>query len=414
MFRLFRPRKNIFSLGARVNSTQASTPEVVRIQRVKFRRKRFKVSNLVIAAGVYYACYEIYTRAIFGTLGRWLDEEEAHLTEKEREELDEAAEPLFIPFPGFTKMVEPPPFRSTDPEWQTYVKISKNQALLKSIRGNLAELARRAVSNHPVLMKRCGKETKVSKYWLDLQYPYKPPPTFVRQGLSFDEDGISWTEQPVDSLAVFRTRQALWPSALTLSLWSFSSALMTQNAITIAKFFGYETKTDPLASMQQTIERIHQQLKKPPGKSDPDSSSSLPSPGQTSESSATGALPSVDKRSAGSTTTPETLGSGAGVGNAVPSVPSAKDMYGIRTAQEHTSGPWDKFKQKLAQKWQKAPDYPPRGSISVSGLVEINTPRAIIIVDAYAWWDPQTEKFDPRTIVLRLRTVRPKQQAPLR
>jgi hypothetical protein len=223
-----------------------------------------------------------------------------------------------------------------------------------------------------------------------------------------------WTEQPVDSLAVFRTRQALWPSAMTLSLWSFTSALITQNVTNFAKLFGSEPKTDPMANnMQQTIERIQQQLKRQPGKSASDSSS-LPSQDRSDEGSTTSSLSPVDKRSAGSTTTPETLGTGAGIGGTIPSVPSAKDMYMIRTAQEHTSGPWDKCKQKFAQTWKRAPDYPPRGSIKVTGLVEINSPRAIITVDCFAWWDPQTKNYDTRTLKLQVRTIRPKQQAPLR
>jgi hypothetical protein len=84
---------------------------------------------------ICYACYDFYTRTLLGTLGRWLDEEEAQMTEEERQELeDAAAEPIFIPFPGFTKQLESAPYRGTDPEWQAYVKISKNQALQKSIR----------------------------------------------------------------------------------------------------------------------------------------------------------------------------------------------------------------------------------------------------------------------------------------
>jgi hypothetical protein len=89
-----------------------------------------------MAAGAYYVCYEIYTRAVVGTLDRWLDQETSQMDEKDRKELEEIeGEPFFIPCPGFTKMVEPQPYQSTDPEWQTYIKISKDQALLKSIRG---------------------------------------------------------------------------------------------------------------------------------------------------------------------------------------------------------------------------------------------------------------------------------------
>ncbi|KAI1353382.1 hypothetical protein F5Y01DRAFT_276921 [Xylaria sp. FL0043] len=409
MLRLSRLR-SVLSLGARAKPPNYPHPEVVRIQRVKFRRKRPKASTILVTAGLSYAFYEILTRALIVLV----DEAELELTEEERQELEEeAAEPFFIPFPGFTKMVEPLPYRSTDPEWKTYVKINRNSELLASIRANLAEMARRAIANHPRLNKRPGKDATVSKYWLDVQYPLKPPPSFVRQGISFgDGNGIAWTSRPADSVAVFWTRQALWPSALTSSLWSFTNALMLQNATTIARFFGYGPQDDHVANMQQAMERIQQQLKKQTGK--PDSvSPPLPSHGRPDEGSPTGPLPSVEKRSAGSTTTSETLGTGTNIDSAVPNVSSAK-LYMARTAQEHTSGPWDKFKQKFSQSYQRPHAYPPRGSIRVSGLVEISTEHALFTVDCVAWWDPQTEKFDARTLSLALRAIRPKLQSPLR
>ncbi|CAJ2500745.1 Uu.00g035980.m01.CDS01 [Anthostomella pinea] len=417
MLRLFRSRKNIVSLGAKVNGpARGPQPQVVHIQHVKIRRKWFKPMNLVIACGVYYGCYLIYDRVVFGTLGKWAHDQEAQLSEKERQELDdEDLEPLFIPFPGTTKMVEPLPYRGSDPEWQAYLKISKNQKLVQSIQKNLAELTRRVVESHPMLSKKFGKDMKVRKFWLDIQYPYKPPPTFVRTGIAIDDDGISIAEMPVDSFAVLRAQRVLFPSALGLSLWSFSGALMKQNAVTFAKLFGYEPKAESAVSVQQTIDRIHQQLKKSPGKTDSPSSASVPSTkGQATGGSAADPMAPVDKRSAGSTASPETLGSGASVGGAVPNVPSAKDLYMIKTTQEHTSGPWQAFKQKMAQTWKPLKNFPPRGSLSVSGLVEIVTPRAIVTVDVYAWWDPKTEDFDPTTTILKLRTIRPKTQSALR
>ncbi|KAI0190948.1 hypothetical protein EV127DRAFT_511407 [Xylaria flabelliformis] len=413
--RLRSPGGNIIPLGARLNPAKPrfshSQAQAVRIHRVKFRRKRPKISSFLMLAAMSYAVYEGLMRVLIASI----DEEDLELTEEERQELEEAAEePFFIPFPGFTQMVEPLPYRGSDPEWQAYIKVSKDMALLDSIRDGLAEMARRAIANHPVIKRQWGDDVNISKYWLDVQYPLKPPPTFVRQGLSFGGgDGITWAKQPVDSVAVFWTRQALWPSALSVSLWSFTSALMTQNAMTIAKFFGYESQTDPLATMQQTIEKIHQQLKKQPGKPSV-VSPPLPPQGRTGDGSTTSPLPPVDERAAGSTRTPEAMGTGAGVNNALPTAPKAKDMYMIRTAQEHTSGAWDAFIKSLMKKWRAPPAYPPRGSIRVSGLVEINTRRAIMTVDCVAWWDPQTKKYDRSTVSLSLRSIRPKIQSPLR
>ncbi|KAI1358718.1 hypothetical protein F5Y08DRAFT_321242, partial [Xylaria arbuscula] len=408
MLRLL-PLRRILPFAARLRNASAPQPDVVRIQRVRFRRKRFRYADVIVFTGLSFALYEVVTRALVNLV----EEADVEITEEERKELEEeVAEPIFIPFPGFTQTVEPVPYRSTDPEWRAYIKVSRNQALLSSMRASLAEMARRAIVNDRRLTSACGKNATVSKFWLDVQYPLKPPPTFVRQGLSFGAgNGIAWTSQPVNSTAVFWTRQALWPSALTHSLWSFTNALVLQNATTVAKFLGFQSQTDSIANMQQTMERLQQQLGRQPGKPST-GSPPLPPQGRTSEESATSPLSSMDKRPAGSTTTPETLGTSAGVGSSSSTVSSAT-VYMARTAQEHTSGPWDKFKKRFAQKWRRPPAYPPRGSIRVSGLVEVVTQRAILTVDCIAWWDPQTETYDPRTVYLGLRTIRPKVQAPL-
>ncbi|KAH8167939.1 hypothetical protein CIB48_g287 [Xylaria polymorpha] len=416
MLRLLRPRRNVLSLGARVNTAgprcSHSQPDVVRIQRVKFKRKWPPISKFLAYGVIIYVSYEILMRG----LEALLDEIESDMTEEERRELEEEAaeESFFIPFPGFTQMVEPLPYRGSDPEWQAYVKVSRDGPLLLSIRRSLAETACRAVAKNPVLSRRWGKDVGISKYWLDVLYPLKPPPTFVRQGVSFGGgDGITWAKEPVDSAAVFWTRQALWPSAVSFSVWSFVSALVTQNAKTFAKFLGYETQRDSTTNMQQTIERLQQQIKKQSGKTNT-VPPPLPSQGRAGDGSTTSPLPPVDERAAGSTRTPETMGTGTGVDNALPTVPKAKDMYIIRTAREHTSGPWNRFVNSLAQKWHPPPAYPPRGSLRVSGLVEIETSRALMVVDCIAWWDPQTKKFDPKTLNMSLRALRPKVQSPLR
>ncbi|KAI0452376.1 hypothetical protein F5B21DRAFT_483895 [Xylaria acuta] len=414
MLRLLRPRGNIVSLGARINpampKSSHSQPEVVRTYRVKFRRKRPKISSLLIYAGVSCVLYEGFTRALIALV----DEEDLEMTEQERQELEEEAKPMFIPFPGFTQKIQPLPYRGSDPEWQAYIKVSQDGELLVSIRNSLAEMALRTIAKHPGITRQWGKNVSLSKYWLDIHYPLEPPPTFVRQGLSFGGGhGITWAKQPVESVAVFRTRQALWPSAVSFSVWSFTSTLITQNAMIIAKFFGYETQTDSLPDMQQTIERIQQQLKKQsrkPSAVPPP----LPSEGRTGDGATTSPFPPVDGRAAGSTRTPEAMGTGTGEDNALPTVPKAKDMHITHTTQEHRSGAWDSFKKSLVKKWRAPHAYPPRGSIRVSGLVEVNTPGAIMTVDCVAWWDPQTKKFDQRTLVLSLRAIRPKIQSPRR
>lgn len=157
---------------------------------------------MLIGAGVYYACYRIYTSTVFGTLGDWLDEQEAQMTEKERKELEEETEPFIIPLPFTTKQVEPLPYKGSDPEWQTFVKVSKNPALIRDLEctlapnntstlnhaeltafaDKLATICKKALESHPLIVHRYGKDARIVQYMVDVLFPSKPPPTFVRKG----------------------------------------------------------------------------------------------------------------------------------------------------------------------------------------------------------------------------------------
>jgi hypothetical protein len=75
--------------------------------------------------------YGVFTSVVFSPLDNLsLDEETAR-------EVEEQGGSIFIPFPGTIKQVQPPPYRGSDPEWQEYIKFSKDPALGKRIRGML-------------------------------------------------------------------------------------------------------------------------------------------------------------------------------------------------------------------------------------------------------------------------------------
>lgn len=51
------------------------------------------------------------------------------------EETEEVEEGLFIPFPGTVKETKRKPYRGSDPEWQEFVKFSKDGKEQTKVRG---------------------------------------------------------------------------------------------------------------------------------------------------------------------------------------------------------------------------------------------------------------------------------------
>jgi hypothetical protein len=78
--------------------------------------------------------YSIYSKFVLEPLFNAIDDgEEVDLPDLPEDEEDKPL--LFIPFPGSTKELKPVPYRGSDPEWQEFIKFSRDQALAKRVRG---------------------------------------------------------------------------------------------------------------------------------------------------------------------------------------------------------------------------------------------------------------------------------------
>jgi hypothetical protein len=174
--------------------------------------------------------------------------------------------------------------------------------------------------------------------------------------IEISDEYIRFTTQPVDSLTVFRIRQALWPSALVKSFWSFTKVMVVDDAKRIAGMLGIRN-TKPPPSLEQILAR-HQQLMKgtqaPPPKE---------GPAESLAQSSIGAITGPEK----STLTGKK--------------PDEVEVSPAMQFYAHFFRGIMAFKQKFAQTWKPAPNYPPRGSILVSGLVEVDSPKAWLVFD---------------------------------
>lgn len=91
-----------------------------------------------------YGCNMFFNHVVLSPLLTAYEDIEKDLDEATKKELDKAIEEddgaWFIPFPGTTKMVKPTPYKGTDPEWQEFIKFSKDQELAKRVRSMQSRL----------------------------------------------------------------------------------------------------------------------------------------------------------------------------------------------------------------------------------------------------------------------------------
>lgn len=188
----------------------------------------------------------------------------------------------------------------------------------------------------------------------------------------------------------------------------------------IAKMLGYEPKSPVVpANPNALIEKTLKQLGARPRSEASKESGVIPAPDhQTPDGTAPSSMAANR-----STRSPSPLGPGASkaASSTMPDIPtdpdkpaSAKDLVPHSAFQAHYAGPWAAFKKKLAQKWRPMRDLPPRGAIRVSGLVELEGPRAYAVIDVVGWWNPKTRKFDSPSMFMGLRRLQMKHQGPMR
>jgi hypothetical protein len=96
---------------------------------------RFRATGISLL--VCYGCWRFYEHNVLNPLAASLMEAVGNLPP---EALQEEVEPFFIPFPGTTKEIKPKAYRGSDPEWQEFVKFSKDQDLGKRVRGRWLQI----------------------------------------------------------------------------------------------------------------------------------------------------------------------------------------------------------------------------------------------------------------------------------
>ncbi|CAK7262736.1 hypothetical protein SEPCBS119000_000135 [Sporothrix epigloea] len=387
-------------LSATGASAASTAPPFVQHVRIRSRRRW---RNTAIGASVMYACWSTYfSHVVVPPLA---------------DHIEEDGTPIFVPFPFTFKVVESRPYKGTDPEWQTYIRIAKDRDLLMKIRNDMLDIVRAAAEANPILTHRCGKQMKVRKHWLDLDFPYRPPPKVTRNGLMLSAEGLEYVEAEVDQVTMMRISRALWPEPVALSASSFVTTLFRQNMHNVARYFGFEpSENDPSAVFRsfaakhdrtpQDLHALASELKR-----------------RLEDAEAKDARARSDKKDVGVATDiarslsppqpPSSLSAPPQDEDASSRILNTRDLIPFESLRASIDDAWLDFKKKLAETWLPLRPQPPSGSVGVSGLVELQAPNSRIMIEVMAFWDPKTRKYDTPTMHMKLRSIRPRTQMPL-
>ncbi|TQS39261.1 hypothetical protein Golomagni_00216 [Golovinomyces magnicellulatus] len=376
------------------------TRSIPKNERVKTKKKRWELfwiqTNHIIRNILWLSCS-------IGCLSAWshrsftvycLEPLVKALNEMELPEAsEEDMEPLFFPLPLTWREIKQDSYRGSDPEWQEFVKFSQQHDLAQQVRRELANIILNLAKSYSPISQNARKDMKLRRYWLDVDFPSEPPPEYIQSGIEIGDDYIALTTQPVDSMTVRRTQRALWPSTMMLCTWSFVKVVTTDFFEKIVNTIGFKTRQPP--TIEQLLAR-HRQLMK--GKNIP------PENGPSLETQLHPEVTDIAEISSGSHPKQSQERS---------QDESEFEIEELITELRQTfSRPIAAFKKTFVKLWKEPIANPPRGSLWVSGLVEIDTSKAYMVFDVKAHWDPRTRTYDIGSLTLGLRRIQLKKQAP--
>lgn len=374
----------------------------VAVQRVRFKRppllswrRLFRMTAYTVPA--MFIFHYLFLRDI-----DWSElelEEEEEEGEEEMEEIDEDA--LFIPL-GRAKKLPREFYRGSDPEWQAFKSFAGNSKQHVAIQKQLVATTRTAVSKHKGLARVLGKvDPKAGRVMLSITFPEGPPQSYEINGLYFTENAIIYGPKEMSQLNYLRQRQALWPTAAFWSVYASSKYLFLSQYQKARQAFGLSQHGPP--EMSQIRERIDKTRQ-----SKADDSQAAPQ---------VGPLPPVDPEASGSNSDSRSVSpTGTAVKSKqptpprIPLDPAASSTFTGEQARKpialsiflHTFARNASFGQMGIE--------PPRGTVVVSGLVEVKGEAGTATMDVTAAYDLNQSKYV--IVSMAVKKVKPRIQAP--
>ncbi|ERF71086.1 hypothetical protein EPUS_07758 [Endocarpon pusillum Z07020] len=273
---------------------------------------------------------------------------------------------IFVPMTWLRKC-EKEYYSGDDPEWQEFVKLSKDLKRVKAVKSGLTASVCSDLNNRAVITRLLGRPLTVYATWLDFDFPSTAPVEYERSGILWTNDKVTWVSRRVNERRAKRLYSVLFPTALLSSLQALSSTLLTSYFSTSRSLWSKAGKSDQQEPIAKPVE-----------------GSSQPTVGSNGSKSAS--MLSTQTR----TSTHQNLSLAA-----TPRVqaelirnimPEAEPNSAISAAARD-------FKLNFLRKWRSTQLDIPRGACYLRGEIGIKGPKGRCKMSVYAVYLPKENAF---------------------
>ncbi|KAE8320860.1 hypothetical protein BDV39DRAFT_187101 [Aspergillus sergii] len=280
MFRLRRILPN--STFFRISPPLSQTSNLNNVRHVKFKRpwiRRFFTTFLI-----YGTAFHLWSSLILFQFDDTLDDAddtqealsgktgvgknrkndtEGHLENHASATID--TDPVFIPL-GWPRLRKGELYAASDPEWQEFVKTSRDREKLQDLRDELASIVQKDASQSDLLSRVLGGPLSVTGFWLVHHFPSRTPPDYRRSGLEFTDSGISWVSKPMSLEDGDRLRRCVQPLSVALAIKD-AYMILVKRQLSRLNITGLEQEQAPgtsslsshkaLSAELQPLDRLH-------------------------------------------------------------------------------------------------------------------------------------------------------------
>ncbi|KAF2435846.1 hypothetical protein EJ08DRAFT_729712 [Tothia fuscella] len=380
------------------------------IQRVRFRKppvlSRSRIRNFILWALPVY----IGIRAIDRILDIDIEIEDAEKVVGKKGTTDVAGvggeedeegdvDSIFIPF-GWPKPQPKTFYKGTDPEWQEFIKFSKDRDKQKDVQLRLVNRTRSEVSQRLSNKSVIGTiDTTKGRFWLETSFPPGPPQDYEVNGVEIADEFVAWSTKTVSQKEYYQLRTVLFPTAAMYASWS---ALRYQFDVQFNKIRSalgwkeqYETEARLLryrATKEKVLGQV-QALKQETEKKTQAAKDSTDAPSREAMDKSPESK-STDKRDGSDNTSKSGRKVDAATATSMEKANMSISIPDVDTTSvEGSPITMLLFWLKMSKNRQPMNIDPPRGTIVVSGLIEVVGSKGKSTFDVAAAWDPKANDF---------------------
>ncbi|KAJ5088139.1 hypothetical protein N7456_011755 [Penicillium angulare] len=289
--------------------------------------------------------------------------------------------PLFVPL-TWSWLEEGELYAASDPEWQEFVKISKDRAKLQKLRNELAAIVLENASGQ--LSQVLGGPLSLTGFWLVHQFPHRAPPEYMRSGIEFADDSVSWVTRSIDPEVGDRLQMFMKPVHVALAIKDAYLVLFKRK---LARFQGQSSEPLDLLNNNRVLSSeddlgpvVNQHGQPTPPQKPDESSANRPLNGSLHPSLVISLLQRLP----------------------LPDIGPGSDLHLAAIA----------FRLRLNEYLSQTQQTPLRGAFFISGPVGLKGPKGFCRLEVRGEYDPAKPGW--RTVRMTLRDINFRKQRPLR